>query len=144
MKVADDYIKKNAVIVHAVAVAEEYNENQNKEFSEFLYIISSNYHDLACYDKSISFLNLRQSINLKLYGEQHPIIAKTYDNLALAFCDKGDYQSSLDFTEHIPFIRPQAGRRQNSLRTSMFLSVKTVRPIHISSTMLLSQQTSES
>jgi len=97
LKAADDYVKKNAVIVHAVALADEFAEIQTGEFSEFLYTISSNFHDLACYDKSIRLLYLRQSINLKLFGEQHPIIAKTYDNLALAFCDKGDYQSSLNY-----------------------------------------------
>ena len=43
----------------------------------------------------------------------------------------------LENTEHIPFIRPQAGRTLNTLRTSMLLSVKTERPIHISSTTLL-------
>ena len=97
MKAADDYIKKNAVIIHAEAVAEAYRTINKNEFAEFLGFVSNTYDDMTLYELAIKY----NMYSLKILEESNQnnttLYASICNNLASIYFDLDRYNDSLNY-----------------------------------------------
>ena len=101
MKVADDYIKKNAVIIHAAAVAKLFENVKNEKYANFLRDIAEKYKDTVKYDESILYYQKALIIQKGLYGNEHVDIAITYNDIGEVLSKQGNYTQSLEIYNEI-------------------------------------------
>ena len=97
MKAADDYIKKNAVIVHAVAVNKTIGDYNSEKYAFFLLSIADVYENLGSYNDSISYYLRAISIIKCLFGNDHPKTALFYTPISLYYSKICDYNSAIEF-----------------------------------------------
>ena len=105
MKVADDYIKKNAVIVHAVAVNKTIGDYNSEKYAFFLLNIADVYENLGSYNDSISYYLRAISIIKCLFGNDHPKTALFYTPISLYYSKICDYNSAIEFQKKALLIQ---------------------------------------
>ena len=105
MKVADDYIKKNAVIVHAVAVVKGFEWEENEKTAAFLSDIAENYYYNGAYNDSMYFCQKALSLREKILGTNHPDTSTSYTNIGVLYFSLGYYDIALDYYEKALAIR---------------------------------------
>ncbi len=105
MKVADDYIKKNAVIVHAVAVEKVFDAFESKEFAVFLDSIAKSNHFNGRYNDSLTFYQKALLIRDRILGTNHSDTASSYNNIGGVYNNQGSYDKALEYLEKALEIR---------------------------------------
>ena len=94
MEVADDYIKKKAVIIHAEAAAEAFADEEYDKYADFLDSIASNYDDLACYLPAINYY--KRELSIKKNRNSHKSeLARICNDIAIVYRKSADYSSAL-------------------------------------------------
>ncbi|HQM01686.1 MAG TPA: tetratricopeptide repeat protein [Ruminococcus flavefaciens] len=105
MKSADDYIKKNAVIVHAVAVAKLFESVDNNSYAIFLYEIAMlNYYN-GTYNDSLNYYKKALSLMEKLLGKEHPDVANCYSIIGALYSYSGYFDQGLEYLHKALLIR---------------------------------------
>ena len=61
--------------------------------------LGSAYDSKGSYDKAIGYYERALSIDLLVYGEDHPNVAIRYNNLGLAYASKGSYDKAIGYFE---------------------------------------------
>ena len=97
MKLADDYIKKNAVIVHATALEKVFDEVESKEFAEFLDNIAETYYYNGAYNDSLNYYKKALSIRKKTLGNNHSDTASSYNDIGGVYSSLGIFDTALEY-----------------------------------------------
>ena len=61
------------------------------------------------YDKAIDYYGKALESDLKSFGDDHPNVARTWNNLGGAWKDKGEYEKSLKYFEKALAVVEKAG-----------------------------------
>lgn len=117
MKVADDYIKKNAVIVHATAVAKEFDKTENLVYAKYLSDTANTYLELCSYDLSEEYYKRVLKIQEKTIGVEHQDTASTYSDIGWVYIERGDINNSIAYFSNALDIRKQI-LGENSIEAS--------------------------
>lgn len=105
MEVADDYIKKKAVIIHAEAVNKTIGDYNSEKYAFFLLNIADVYENLGSYNDSISYYLRAISIIKCLFGNDHPKTALFYTPISLYYSKICDYNSAIEFQKKALLIQ---------------------------------------
>lgn len=97
MEAADDYIKKNAVIVHATALEKVFDEVESKEFAEFLDNIAETYYYNGAYNDSLNYYKKALSIRKKTLGNNHSDTASSYNDIGGVYSSLGIFDTALEY-----------------------------------------------
>ena len=97
MKAADDYNKKNAVIVHAVTVEKVFDDVESKEFAAFLDNIAETYYYNGAYNESMHYYQKSLSLQKKILGTNHHDTALSYNKVGTVYRYMGNYEKALEF-----------------------------------------------
>jgi len=97
MEAADDYIKKNAVIVHATALEKVFDEVESKEFAEFLDNIAETYYYNGAYNDSLNYYKKALSIRKKTVGNNHSDTASSYNDIGGVYSSLGIFDTALEY-----------------------------------------------
>lgn len=94
MKLADDYIKKNAVIVHANSVVKEFSNICNKLYADFLSSVAYSLYYIAQYSKSLLYYHnaLRIQEKLKITDLNR---ADLYYDIGFVYKEIGKFKEAL-------------------------------------------------
>ena len=97
MKAADDYIKKNAVIVHVQAITRMFNTIKDYRFAELLKNLGYLYYDNGEYNESIRILIKSVSILENVLGVGQPDAAICYNSIGRCFKELGNYEKAFEY-----------------------------------------------
>lgn len=79
----------------------DYLEETNAKDDEFkgsvCYYLGHAYYELFNYDESLKYHNKALEIRLNVYGENHPSVAISYNNIGYVFRKKGKLDESLKY-----------------------------------------------
>jgi len=67
--------------------------------STYLNVAGYSFYTLAQYDKAIEYYERALKTNLKIFGEEHPEVARNWNNLGLAWNAKGEYDKAIEYYE---------------------------------------------
>ena len=107
MKAADDYIKKNAVIVHAVSVAKAFEDVENEIIATFFSDIAENYYYNSSYTDSLYFYKKAIEIQKNVLGVKHLDTISTFERMGCVYQDMGDYEKALYYLNKTLNIREE-------------------------------------
>lgn len=96
MESADDYTKRNDIIVHCVSAAKVL-ECENEDFAYFIHNIGVVYYSQGEYSKALEYYEKDLAISEKILGTEHPDTAATYNNIALLYKKQGEYAKALEY-----------------------------------------------
>ncbi|MGR3318632.1 MAG: tetratricopeptide repeat protein [Candidatus Anammoxibacter sp.] len=92
--------------------------NLNPENPLYLSESGTTFYQLAQYDKAISYYEEALESDLKTFGENHPRVARNWDNLGSAWDSKGDYDKAISYYEKaLMVLIKKLGKEHPSTKT---------------------------
>ena len=89
------------------------------EDSDLLYQLGKCEDKFANYDKALEYFEKSLAIDLKTLGDEHPIVATSYNNIGMVWKRKGEYDKALEYYEKCLAIRLKTlGAEHPSVATS--------------------------
>lgn len=94
---ADNYNRKNEVIVHGVSVAKIFPDVESEQIADFLDIIAYGYNYLGDYNNAILYCDKAIKIEEKVSGADSPNIANLYDDICAFLYLQGRYDEAVQY-----------------------------------------------
>ena len=104
--IEDRKTKASLLYAQAVDMAQKSEYDKEKysnllaEYGEFLY-------EYAYYDMALDICEMNLSLEKEIYGESHPTVATSYNNIGCIYSDKGNYGKALSYLEKSLAIKLQ-------------------------------------
>jgi tetratricopeptide (TPR) repeat protein len=73
------------------------SETDKESLGQFLFWLGDLLHYMGEYEKALEYLQRSLNIRLKIYGEEHPDVAETYNSIGYAYVIKGEYEKALEY-----------------------------------------------